>query len=567
VTGLTKLPDRLVRLLSPSRLDPAGLGAVGWNFWRSLLRQPSQVVAGNLQLAADQLQVLSYALRKSGGRDTELVIEPPRGDRRFRHDLWRDQLPFDLLKQSYLVTAEHVMRQVGAADLEPHQQHKLEFWTRQALDALSPSNFAATNPEVLERIVETRGLCLLQGFANLAADLRRGRGRLQISMVDERRFEVGGNLATTPGKVVFENELMQLIQYAPSTDKVYERPLLIVPPWINKFYILDLKPENSFIAWAVAQGYTVFVVSWVNPDERLAHKTFEDYLNEGVFDAVDAVRRATGEETMNAIGYCIGGTLLACALAIMAEHGDDRIRSATFFTTQVDFSEPGDLQVYIDEPQLRSLERRMAKRGYLDAADMATSFNLLRANDLIWSFVVNNYLLGRSPAPFDLLYWNGDSTRMPGAMHRFYLREMYLHNRLAQPGGIVLNDIPVDLRRIEIPVFLQSSREDHIAPYPSVYKAAKIYSGPVTFLLAGSGHIAGVINPPAANKYGYWTRPDTPPTADEWLDGAEAHDGSWWPYWHQWLYRRSGRKVAARQPGDGELPALEDAPGRYVKMR
>jgi polyhydroxyalkanoate synthase len=360
---------------------------------------------------------------------------------------------------------------------------------------------------------------------------------------------------------------MQLIQFEPSTALVFERPLLIVPPWINKYYILDLQPNNSFIKWAVDKGYTVFVVSWVNPDKKLAHKTFEDYLNDGVFAALDAIEAATGERVANAIGYCIGGTLLACALSQMAQTGDDRIRSTTFFTTQVDFSEAGDLTIFTDEYQLKSLERTMKKRGYLDASEMATTFNMLRANDLIWTFVVNNYLLGRSPAAFDLLYWNNDSTRMPVAMHTYYLREMYLENRLAQPGGITLNGIPVDLRKIRIPIFLQSSKDDHIAPYPSVYKATQLYAGPVTFMLAGSGHIAGVVNPPAANKYYYYTNSSVPAEVADWIATADLHEGSWWPYWHQWLYRKSGRKVPARIPGDGRLSVIEDAPGRYVTLK
>ncbi|MDT8321670.1 MAG: alpha/beta fold hydrolase, partial [Xanthomonadales bacterium] len=408
---------------------------------------------------------------------------------------------------------------------------------------------------------------LAKGMKNLVADLVEGKGKLKISMVDESQFEIGRNIATTPGKVVYQNELIQLIQYAPTTATVYQRPLVIYPPWINKFYILDLSPKNSFIRWAVAQGYTVFVVSWINPDETLAHKTFEDYMNEGIFEALEAIEAATGQREVNAIGYCIGGTLLACALSQMGITGDSRIRSATFFTTQVDFSEAGDLTVFVDEAQLESLEKKMKKRGYLDSGNMATTFNMLRSNDLIWSFVINNYLLGRSPGAFDLLYWNNDSTRMPLAMHSFYLREMYLNNRLAEPGGIELNGLPVLLSEVRVPVFLQSSKEDHIAPYPSVYKATRHFSGPVTFMLAGSGHIAGVINPPDANKYYYYTNSEVPEKVEDWIEGAQYHEGSWWPYWHDWLSRRSGPQVPARTPGEGLLPAIEDAPGRYVQMK
>ncbi len=563
---MTRLTDYLVEKISPSRLDPFGLGQLTWKYWRSIMRKPGAVLAQNITLATEQASLLAYAMKRSIGMEAAAVTAPAGGDRRFKDPAWTEQLLFDLIKQSYLLTSRYVLNLAGAAELEPRQQRKLDFLTRQFVDALSPTNFAVTNPEVLRATIDSKGANLARGMQNLARDLVAGKGRLRISMVDKSQFEIGRNIATTPGKVVFENDLMQLIQYSPSTDKVYRTPLVIFPPWINKFYILDLAPHNSFIRWAVSKGYTVFIVSWVNPGAALAHKTFEDYLNEGIFEALDAVEAATGERVVNAIGYCIGGTLLACALSQMASSGQKRIRSATFFTTQVDFSEAGDLTVFTDEQQLKSLERTMKKRGYLDASEMATTFNMLRANDLIWSFVVNNYLLGRSPAAFDLLFWNNDSTRMPVAMHTYYLREMYLKNRLAEPGGITLNGIPVDLGRIDIPVFLQSSKDDHIAPYPSVYKATQLYSGPVTFMLAGSGHIAGVINPPEANKYYYYTNTSVPPHVEDWIASADFHEGSWWPFWHQWLYRKSGRKVAARIPGDGELPVIEDAPGRYVTM-
>jgi polyhydroxyalkanoate synthase len=564
---MIKLADRLLKAVSPSRLDPLGLGRATWEFWRDALKQPDRLLARNLELAADQLALARYGARRALGLAAEPPVATPKGDRRFSAAGWDEQLFFDLLKQSYLLTAQHVLHQLGGGKAGNRSRHKLEFFTRQALDAISPSNFPLTNPEVLDATLKSNGANLIQGMRNLLADLAAGKGRLKVRMVDESQFEVGRNLATTPGKVVFENELMQLIQYAPATDKVFQRPLLIVPPWINKFYILDLSPKNSFIHWMVAKGYTVFVVSWVNPGKELSGMTFEDYLNEGVMAALDAVGEATGEPDLNVIGYCIGGTLLASALAIMAVNGDERIRSATFFTTQVDFSEAGDLLVFIDDYQLDRLEKRMAKQGYFDSADMATTFNMLRANDLIWSFVVNNYLLGQAPKAFDLLYWNGDSTRLPIAMHTYYLREMYLHNRLVEPGALTMNGVPIDLRRIRIPVYLQSSKEDHIAPYRSVYKATHHYSGPVTFMLAGSGHIAGVINPPAANKYYYYTNDETPEVVDDWIAGAEHHPGSWWPHWHSWLYRRSGRKVPARVPGKGGLPAIEDAPGRYVRMK
>jgi polyhydroxyalkanoate synthase len=478
---------------------------------------------------------------------------------------------FDYIKQSYLITSRWLVNTMAAVQgLDPRTARKLEFYTRQFADAFAPSNFLWTNPEVLRATLQSQGQNLTRGYENFRRDLDKGKGQLQITMTDPAAFELGRDIATTPGKVVFQNDLLQLIQYAPTTETVYQRPLLIVPPWINKYYILDLTPEKSFVRWAVARGYTVFVVSWVNPDTRLAQKSFADYMTEGVLAAVDAVTRATGQPDMNAIGYCIGGTLLAAALGYMAATNDERIKSVTFFATQIDFSEPGDLQVFIDEKQLQNLEGMMGEKGYLDGQAMFTTFNMLRANDLIWSFYVNNYLLGRSPAPFDLLHWNSDATRMPRNCHMFYLRQMYMLNNLVKPGAIELAGVPIDLTRVTMPVYLLASREDHIAPYPSVFKACHNYSGPVRFVLAGSGHIAGVINPPAQNKYQYWLNPRHDGNVGEledWLNGAEEHPGSWWPDWDAWLAPQSGPQVPAREPGAGALPALEDAPGAYVKAR
>jgi polyhydroxyalkanoate synthase subunit PhaC len=379
-------------------------------------------------------------------------------------------------------------------------------------------------------------------------------------------FRLGENIAVSPGKVVYQNALIQLIQYAPATATVKRRPLLIIPPWINKFYILDLRPDNSFIRWAVGQGHTVFVISWVNPDEQLAAKTFADYMREGPLAALDAIAEATGEREANVVGYCLGGTLLACMLAYMAAKRDNRIKSATFLVTMVDFAEAGELSVFIDEEQLTALEDRMNAKGYLEGRDMATTFNMLRANDLIWSFVVNNYLLGKSPFPFDLLFWNADSTRMPAAMHSFYLRNMYQENLLVKPGGITLDGVPIDLGKIKTPAFILSTREDHIAPWRSTYAATRLYKGPVKFVLSASGHIAGVVNPPGG-KYGYWENDENPPTAEEWLATATQHSGSWWPLWEHWITKHAGKQVPARQPGGGKLQPLEDAPGSYVTVR
>jgi polyhydroxyalkanoate synthase len=454
----------------------------------------------------------------------------------------------------------------GTEGLDAKTAQKVDFYTRQFVDAMSPANFVMTNPEVLRRTAETGGANLLKGLTNLLSDLERGKGKLRIRMTDDSKFKVGENIAVTPGKVVFQNDLMQLIQYAPTTETVYKRPLVIFPPWINKFYILDLRPKNSLIRWAVEQGHTVFVASWVNPDEHLSQKGFDDYMKEGVLAALDAIEAATGERAVNAIGYCLGGTLLATTLAYMAVKKDTRIKTATYFVTMTDFEESGELGVFIDEEQLQGLEQRMEKRGFLDGREMATTFNMLRANDLIWSFVVNNYLLGQEPFPFDLLYWNDDSTRMPAKMHSFYLRRMYQANDLCKPGGITLLGTAIDLRKIKVPSYLVSTREDHIAPWKSTYRGTQLYSGPVRFVLAASGHIAGVVNPPEGGKYSHWVNEELPASPDEWFAGATELAGSWWPDWQRWVSGQDKAMVPARVPGEGKLPALEDAPGSYVRV-
>jgi polyhydroxyalkanoate synthase len=452
--------------------------------------------------------------------------------------------------------------------LDDSTAKKVDFYTRQYIDALSPSNFALTNPEVLNETVRSGGKNLLKGFNNLLDDLARADGTgLRVKMVDDRDFKLGVNIAATPGKVVFQNGLMQLIQYAPSTRDVYRRPLLIVPPWINKFYVLDMRADNSFVRWAVAQGHTVFIVSWINPDAKHAGKTFEDYLSEGTLAAIDAALKAAGEEELNLIGFCLGGTLAAATLGYLAAQQDKRVVSTTFFATLVDFEQPGELEVFIDEQQVAALEKRMKQRGYLEGSEMATTFNMLRANDLIWSFVVNNYLMGRDPMPFDLLYWNADSTRMPAAMHSFYLRNMYLNNLLRKPGGIALKGVPIDLSKVKTPLYFISTVEDHIAPWKTVYAGARVFASPVRFVLGGSGHIAGIVNPPAANKYGYWTNDKLADDPDTWLNGAKQHAGSWWTDWQQWADKHGGGRVAARIPGKGKLKALENAPGSYVSKR
>ncbi|MDJ0655611.1 MAG: class I poly(R)-hydroxyalkanoic acid synthase [Xanthomonadales bacterium] len=547
--------------------DPLNLTGSFVEASKSLASDPSKLVQANLDLWQEHMKLWQHATQRLAGEESEPVATPEKGDRRFKHARWSEDQMFDLIKQSYLITSRWLLNTMeNLTDLDKKDAQKVSFYTRQFVDAFSPSNFALTNPEVLEATLNSKGENLVRGMDNLKRDIAEGGGNLKIAMTDKDAFEVGVNLATTPGQVVYQNEIMQLIQYEPSTKKVRKRPLLIVPPWINKYYILDLKPENSFVKWIVDQGYTVFLVSWANPDESLAEKTFEDYMQQGIIDACDAIEKATGCDEMTAIGYCIGGTLMAATLAYMAAIGDERIKAVTFFTAQVDFSEPGDLGVFIDEHQLDSLDKRMAEKGYLEAGDMYTTFNMLRSNDLIWSFYVNNYLLGKDPLQFDLLYWNGDSTNMPRETHMYYLRECYLHNNLVKPGALVLKGVPIDLSKINIPVYLQSSKEDHIAPYHSVFKLRKNVSGPVRFMLAGSGHIAGVVNHPDANKYQYWINEDQPDNLDEWIEGAEEHPGSWWPDWNKWLAKQSGaKKTEARKPGDGKLKPIEAAPGSFVK--
>ena len=561
----------LTRQASDSSLgmaDPLNIGEAFFQMTAKLMADPAKLMEAQMSLWQDYFSLWQNTARRLLGEDTRPLVEADKGDRRFKDELWEQNEVFDFIKQSYLLTSRWVQGVVNNVDgLDQQTAKKVDFSTRQFIDAMAPSNFLATNPEVLRATVESGGENLLKGLNHLLEDLERGKGKLSIRMTDLDAFKIGENIASTPGKVVYRNDLIELIQYTPTTETVNKVPLMIIPPWINKYYILDLRPKNSFIRWAVAQGHTVFVLSWVNPDENLAKKSFEDYMREGPLEALEQIRIATGERQVNAIGYCLGGTLLSSTLAYMAAKGDDRILSATFFTTMTDFTEAGELSVFIDEAQLQSLEERMNKSGYLDGSEMAGTFNMLRANDLIWSFVVNNYLLGKEPFPFDLLYWNSDSTRMPAAMHSFYLRNMYLDNKLAKPGGITLAGEPIDLRKVKIPTYLISTREDHIAPWKSTFAATKLYSGPVKFVLSASGHIAGVVNPPEAGKYCYWTNAKKVKDPEAWLQGATQHEGSWWPDWNEWTAKTAGPKVPARIPGEGGLPALEDAPGSYVKVR
>jgi polyhydroxyalkanoate synthase subunit PhaC len=540
------------------------LGQVA-QYW---LADPKRATELQTRMGKAYLDLWASTAKRLAGEPAAPIATPAPNDRRFSDPEWTSNQFFDFLKQLYLLTTRLANQLVSEAEnLDPHTKHKAEFYVRQIANAISPSNFVLTNPELLRETLTSNAENLARGMHMLADDIQAGGGDLKIRQSDASMFEVGRNLAVTPGKVIFQNDIMQLIQYAPATETVLKTPLLIVPPWINKFYVLDLTPEKSFIKWCVDQGITVFCISWVNPDAHLAKKSWEDYIREGPLAALEAIKLATGEDRVHAVGYCVGGTLLAIALAAMAAQQDERFVSATFFAAQVDFTYAGDLKVFVDPDQLKVVEQRMAERGYLEGKSMVTVFNLLRSNDLIWPYIINNYVKGRTPFPFDLLYWNSDATRLPAANHSFYLRNCYLDNRLTR-GGITIGNTPIDLRAVKIPVYNLATREDHIAPAKSVLLGSKYFGGPVRFVLSGSGHIAGVVNPPDKHKYQYWTGPK-PRSAnlEGWLTKATEHPGSWWPDWLVWLQRQGDTKVPARTPGDGALKPLEDAPGSYVKVQ
>jgi polyhydroxyalkanoate synthase len=539
------------------------LGQVA-QYW---MADPQRTVELQTRLGKAYLDLWAAAAKRLAGEATTPVATPAPNDKRFADPEWNSNQFYDFLKQAYLVSTQWANQLVSDADLDPHTKQKAEFYMRQIGNALSPSNFVLTNPELLRETLTSNAENLVRGMHMLADDIATGGGDLKIRQSDSSMFEVGRNLAVTPGKVIFQNEIMQLIQYAPSTATVLKKPLLIVPPWINKFYVLDLTPEKSFIKWCVDQGITVFCISWVNPDAHLAKKSWEDYIREGPLAALDAIKQATGEDKVHTIGYCVGGTLLAIALAAMAVHGDERIVSATLFAAQVDFTYAGDLKVFVDEEQVKAVEHRMAERGYLEGKSMVTVFNLLRSNDLIWPYIVNNYLKGKAPFPFDLLYWNSDATRLPAANHSFYLRNCYLDNKITK-GGVKIGDTPIDLKSVKVPIYNLATREDHIAPAKSVLLGSKFFGGPVKYVLAGSGHIAGVVNPPDKKKYQYWTGPKPRSgNLDTWLGHAKEHPGSWWPDWLAWLKQKDPTEARARVPGDGPLKPIEDAPGSYVKVQ
>ena len=548
--------------LSP---DPFNVAPAMTSVMTSLAAQPDKMMQAQADLFGRYMQLWSSTARQAAGE----APDPAPTDKRFKDPAWSENPMFDMMRRSYLLTSDWMNGLIaGVEDVDPTLKRRAQFFTRLLTDAFSPSNFLASNPVALKALAETSGESLVKGMQNFAADLERGGGSLRISQADYGKFVVGENVATAPGQVVWRDELFELIQYAPTTETQHEIPLLIFPPWINKFYIMDLQPANSLIRWLAAQGFTVFVCSWVNPDKDKAGFGFDQYLEKGIYRAVEKTLEQAGAKQLNAVGYCIGGTLLGAGLAHMAAKGDKRVAAATFFAAQHDFAEAGDLLLFTDEHWIAEIERQMdAAGGVLPGAAMAETFNALRSNDLIWSFFISNYLLGKDPPAFDLLFWNADQTRMPKTLHLDYLRQMYGANALAQ-GAFQIGGLTADLSKVSIPLYFQASREDHIAPMNSVYRSAKLFGGKdVTFTLAGSGHIAGVINAPAAKKYQHWTNAALPATLAEWQADAVEHPGSWWDHWSAWLAKRAGKQLPARDPEKGPLKPIEPAPGSYVKVK
>lgn len=536
----------------------------------AMISNPNKVIADQMEMMKQQQELFQQTALRFMGQDVDPVVAPEKGDKRFKDEQWSENPMFDYMKQLYLLQGQTLMKMIKDTDgLSDHSRQKVEYLVRQYVNALSPTNFANLNPEVIRKTMETGGSNLVSGMEQLLEDLEASvSGALNVAMTDTSAFQVGRNLATTEGSVVYQNDLMQLIQYTPTTAQTYKRPLLVVPPFINKFYILDLREKNSFIKWLVDQGHTVFVISWINPGPSLRNKGFENYMLEGPIAAAEAIEQATGEKGVNAIGYCLGGTLLSATLAYQKKKKKETIKSATFMATLMDFSKPGEIGVFINETAIAGLEKQMDALGYYDGRQMAFSFNTLRENDLFWSFFINNYLKGERPAAFDLLYWNTDSTNLPAAMHSYYLRNMYLNNQLIEKDALELDGVKIDLSAIKAPSYFISAAQDHIALWQATYTGAKVLGGKNRFVLGGSGHIAGIVNPPEANKYGYWTNEKLPESADDWYQGSENHEGSWWLDWQQWVLKQGDMDmVDVRQPGDGKLETLEEAPGRYVKQR
>lgn len=564
----TSAAKSLTQPITMGHTDPRAITESLMHAARQITFDPKKIADAQLGLVSEHLKLWQWWTGKMLGREKGAYVEASARDRRFADTAWNGGAA-DFVKQNYLVNARWLENFVGSLEgVDEATQRKLGFFTRQFIDATSPTNFAPSNPQVLRTMIESNGESIVRGLTNLLNDLEKDGDSFRISMTDEKAFEMGKNIAASPGKVIYQNDLMQLIQYEPVTKQVYETPILLIPAWINKYYILDLTAERSCVKALTEMGYTVFIISWVNPEQKHARKNFGDYLREGPLTALNVIENITKSKKTALVGYCLGGTLTAVTAAYLKATGQEkRLASASYLTTLVDFTEPGDISVFIDDTQLEALEDRMKSRGYLDSSDMAQTFNMLRSNDLIWSFVVNNYLLGKPLHPFDLLYWNADATRMPSTMHAFYLRNMYQQNKLIKPGGITLLDVPINLSKIKTPSYILATREDHIAPWKSCYVASQTYDGDCTFTLADSGHVAGVINPPSKQKYGYWTNNKLPAKPDEWFKGAKEHTGSWWPHWHEWQKTKVGKLVPARKPGNAKYKPIENAPGRYAKVK
>lgn len=551
-----------------------GLGENFQELGEQLAANPMVLFDEQMSLMQSQTQLWQNTVRQLlGNKDVEPVIEPARDDRRFADPEWSENLIYSFIKQTYLLQSRSVLNVVHGVDgLKDHTRQQVDFYTRQLVNANSPSNSLFTNPEVVRRTIETKGKNLIQGMEQLTKDLKESADGLNVTMTDVSAFTLGENVATTPGQVVFQNKLIQLIQYQPTTDKQFKTPLLIVPPWINKYYILDLRESNSLVKWLTDQGHTVFIISWANPGPEMRDYGWAEYMHQGPLAAMDAIKEQTGEPDVNIISYCIGGTLTSSTVAYLtAKDQASRVKSVTYMATLQDFSDPGEISVFINEASLGGIEKKLDRMGYLDGRAMAFSFNLLRENDLFWSFFINNYLKGERPSAFDLLYWNTDGTNMPAAMHKFYLRNMYQDNKLIQPGGIEVDGVKIDLSQIKTPAYFISTIQDHIAKWKSTYKGAQVHSRPVKFVLSGSGHIAGVVNPPNKVKYGYWTNDTIAENPDAWFAGADKHEGSWWPDWQEWAtsnkYADPASQVTARDPSKGKLTAIEAAPGSYVKLK